>query len=365
MHRQAEEDLFFIKKAIKLAEKGRGWVAPNPMVGVLIVKDGNIVGQGFHQKYGTPHAEAIALMDAYGVTEGATLYTTMEPCVHKGKTPPCVEKIIKANIKRVVIGAIDPNPLVNGKGIEQLKKNKIEVIVGIGEELVKKQNEAYFKHTLTNLPFVVIKAAITLNGKLALTSGESKWITNEKTKIFVHKLRAESQGVMVGINTILKDNPLLTTRLVEGKNPIKIVLDSNLRIPENANLLKEGKVIIFTSEKRDHLKRKLPYENVEIVPVPLENGLLSLKAVLKELGRRQITQVLVEGGSKVISNFLSNKLADKIVLCINPSIIGKGIAIADRIEIKSLNERIKLRNVVVDRLGEDILVEGYPVYRDY
>ncbi len=352
------EDYYFMQKAINLAEKGRGYTFPNPLVGAVVVKEGKIIGEGYHAGYGRPHAESIAIDSANERVEGATLYVTVEPCVHFGKTPPCVDKIIKAGIKKVIIGIKDPNPLVNGKGIEKLRQNHIEVITGVLENEIVRQNEAYIKFMKYSLPFVIVKSAVTLDAKIALSNGSSKWITGEKARVFAHQLRHESDAVLIGINTVLKDDPILDTRFVKGKDPLKVILDFYLRIPLNAKLFKKGKTIIFTAI--DYLDKK--FMNAEVVRVRGEDGLLSLTDVLKELAKRNVVQLLVEGGSKVISTFLKEKLVDKIILVINPSIIGRGINFTEHLNIDSLERRIKLKDVRIRKIGEDIILEGYPVY---
>ncbi len=355
-----DEDIFFMKKAITLAEKARGYTYPNPLVGAVLVKEGSIIGEGYHSKYGNPHAEYVAIIAAKSNTKNSTMYVTVEPCVHFGKTPPCVDKIIKAGIKRVVIGMKDPNPRVNGKGIERLRKAGIKVKTGVLEKEILKQNEAYVKFIQKSIPFVVVKIAMSIDGKIALSSGESRWITQEKARVFAHKLRSESQAVLVGINTVLKDDPLLDARLVKGRDPIKVVLDAFLQIPENARLLNKGKTLIFTKEDTK-ISKKL--RNAEIIKVKALNGFLSLSEILKELGRKKVVQLLVEGGGTVISSFLKERLVDKIIFIINPSIIGNGIDFAKDLKIKDLNKRIRLQNVEMRRINEDIIVEGYPVYR--
>ncbi len=358
------EDERWMREALKLAEKGRGEVSPNPMVGSVIVKQGEVSGKGYHSRYGGPHAEAIALADAGLKADGATLYVNLEPCVHFGRTPPCVEKIVKARIRRVVIAIKDPDRLVNGKGIECLMRKHVKVDVGLMEEEARVLNEAYFKHRETGIPFVILKLATTLDGKLATQSKDSRWITGDEVRRFSHQLRAESDAVMVGIGTVLADNPQLTVRLVKGRNPLKIILDTKLRTPQDARLFEQGKTLVFTSQ--DSLVRRGDYDpaKVSLAAVDVNQGRLNLLQVLKELGRRQIAQLLVEGGGTVASEFLRQGLTDRFICCINPSIIGKGLGYTDTIEYAKIAQRLCIKDLKVSWLGKDLKLEGSPCLPD-
>ncbi|MBN2378652.1 bifunctional diaminohydroxyphosphoribosylaminopyrimidine deaminase/5-amino-6-(5-phosphoribosylamino)uracil reductase RibD [candidate division WOR-3 bacterium] len=354
------EDVQHMRESLSLAEKGRGMVSPNPMVGAVIVKDGEVIARSFHARYGGPHAEAIAIADTRGKAEGATLYVNLEPCVHFGRTPPCTEKIAKAKIRRVVIAVKDPDKLVNGKGIQQLRSSRIQVDVGLLEDEARTLNQAYFKHRETGLPFVILKLATTLDAKIATSEGDSQWITGEEARAFSHKLRAESGAVMVGVGTILKDDPELTVRLVPGHNPLKVVLDTRLRTPPDARLFEQGKTLIFTN--RDALSERDRYdEKVSLTAVDLEeDGYLNMVQVLRELGRRQVIQLLVEGGGKVASELLRQGLADRFICCINPSLLGKGIGYTDSMLYENIHERLCLREVQVSWIGKDLKIEGIP-----
>jgi len=355
------EDRRFMLEALRLAEKGRGQVSPNPMVGAVVVKAGEVVGKGHHSRYGGPHAEAIALADAGPRADGATLYVNLEPCVHFGRTPPCVEKIIAARILRVVIAAKDPDRLDNGKGIERLLRSHVKVDVGLMESEARALNRAYFKHRETGTPYVVLKLATTLDAKLASPSGDSRWITGEEARRFSHKLRAEADAVMVGIGTVLADDPQLTARLIPGRTPLKVVLDTELRTPAHARLFEKGKTLIFSS--RDALTSRNRYDspNVSFAAVDLtEAGRLDLAQVLAELGRRQITQLLLEGGGTLASEFLRHALVDHFIACINPSLLGKGLGYTDTIERANINQRLCLADVSVSWLGSDLKIEGTP-----
>ncbi len=355
------EDERWMREVLRLAEKGRGQVSPNPMVGAVIVKSGEVVGKGHHSRYGGPHAEAIAIADAAQRADGATLYVNLEPCVHFGRTPPCVEKIVKARILRVVIACKDPDRLVNGKGIEQLLRSHIKVDVGLMEAQARKLNQAYFKHRETGMPWVILKVATTLDAKLASPTGNSQWITCEEARRFSHQLRAEADAVMVGVGTVLADDPQLTSRLVTGRNPIKVVLDSSLRTPPEAKLFDEGKTIVFTSRASLVQRDRYNPAKISFAAVDLdERGRLHLRQVLGELGRRQVAQLLVEGGGTIASEFLRQGLVDRFIACINPSLLGKAIGYTDTIEYDDVNQRLCLADVNVSWLGSDLKIEGTP-----
>ncbi len=354
-------DKVFMKKALSLAKKGAGKVSPNPMVGAVVVKDGEIISTGYHAYYGGPHAEAVALEKAGEKARGATLYVNLEPCVHFGKTPPCVPRIIDAGIKRVVIATLDPNPLVSGKGVKMLREAGVAVTVGVLEKEAKRLNEAFFKWIKTKIPFVVLKVASTLDGKIATYSGDSKWITSLESRKLVHKYRAFYDAVLVGAGTVLKDNPELTVRLMRGRNPVRVILDSSLRIPLSSKVLAaNGRRIVFHSEdvSSDKLER-LRDMGVELYAVPGEGKVLDLHEVLRKLGEIGIASVMVEGGREIFSSFLREELADKLIYFIAPKILGGGIGPFDEVELCTIGESIELKDVRVRRVGSDLLVEGY------
>ncbi len=355
------EDRGYMQEALKLAERGRGAVSPNPMVGALVVKERGVVGKGYHSRCGGPHAEAIALADARGKADGATLYVNLEPCVHFGRTPPCVEQIIKSRIRRVVIATLDPDRLVNGKGIEQLLRAHVKVDVGLMQDEARSLNEAYFKHRMKGVPFVILKLASTLDGKLATASGDSRWITGEEARRYSHQLRAESDAVMVGVGTILKDDPELTVRLVPGRNPLKVILDTTLKTPFDAKVFREGKTLIFTSRESLTAREKYDEARVSFAGADVdEKGNLDLVQILKELGRRQVSQLLVEGGGTLASELLRLDLVDRLSLCINPSFLGKGMGYTETMECALVSERVNLENVKVSMIGEDLRIEARP-----
>jgi len=357
-------DEYFMRRALKLALRGAGKVSPNPMVGAVLVKDGKIIAEGYHEYYGGPHAEVVALDKAGDDAKGATLYVNLEPCSHFGKTPPCAPRIVSAGIKRVVISTLDPNPLVAGKGVKLLRESGVSVTVGVLEKEAKKLNEAFFKWITQKIPFVALKVATTLDGKIATLKGESKWITSLPSRRLVHKLRAFYDAVLVGIGTVLADDPELNVRLVKGRNPVRVILDAYLRIPENAKVLSSaGKVMVFHSqfasqEKLNRLRRL----GVELIEVPLyEGNLLDLRSVLEKMGELGIASVLVEGGRGVFSSFIKRRLADKLFYFLAPKLIGKGIGPFDEVEVDSLDSSVKIKDLSLRRIGEDVLLEGYVI----
>ena len=358
----------YMKLALELAKKGIGRVHPNPMVGAVIVKDGKILGQGYHKKCGEGHAEVNAFKDAEEKNEnveGAEMYVTLEPCSHFGKTPPCADKIIEKKISKVFIGTLDPNPLVAGRGIKKLKDAGIYVEYGILESECYKLNEVFMKYIVKKEPFVVMKTGMSLDGKIATYSGESKWITEERSREDVHNLRNELTGIMVGINTVLKDNPQLTCRVNGGRNPIRIIVDSNLKIPMDCkivNTAKEVETIIATTDKANLDKiNSLEDKGVKIIVVPSKNGKVNLKELMTILGKLKIDSILLEGGGTLNFSALEEGIVDKVKIYIAPKIIG-GKDSKTPIEgkgIDNLKDAFKITNLSVSTIGEDILVEGY------
>lgn len=364
-----EEHERFMRRALELAERGAGRVNPNPLVGAVVVKDGKIVGEGFHERFGGPHAEVVALEAAGGEASGADLYVTLEPCAHWGKTPPCVERIISAGVRRVFAAVRDPNPLVDGKGLAKLREAGLEVVEGLLEKEARKLNEPFFKFITTGRPFVVLKMALSLDGKAATRSGDSRWISNERSRELVHRLRNRYAAVLVGINTVLKDDPQLTVRLPGGRDPWRIVLDSRGRIPLEArvlNLASPAPTVIATTElmpqeKEAALKRK----GARVWRLRARDGRVDLEELLRKLGEEGLDSLLVEGGPTVAAGFLEwgspPGLVDKVVFFIAPRIIagreapsaigGRGVA--------ELAEAWKLRDISVRMLDGDLVYEGY------
>ncbi|MEW9096576.1 MAG: bifunctional diaminohydroxyphosphoribosylaminopyrimidine deaminase/5-amino-6-(5-phosphoribosylamino)uracil reductase RibD [Clostridiaceae bacterium] len=355
----------YMKRALELAKLGEGFVNPNPLVGAVIVKNGRIIGEGYHEFFGGAHAEINAFNNAIEDVKGAHMYVTLEPCSHYGKTPPCANSIIEKGISKVIIAMKDPNPVVSGRGIDLLKSNGIEVEVGVLEEEAKKLNEVFIKYITTKLPYCILKTATTLDGKIATVTGDSKWITGEKSREYVHQVRNKISGIMVGIDTVIKDDPSLTTRLKDskGRNPIRIIVDSKGRIPVEAKLLKEeGKTIIATTENMPSDKRfELEKLGVEIITTPLKNNKVDLKYLMKELVERRIDSILLEGGGTLNYSALEEGVVDKVMAFIAPKIIGgsssKTPVEGDGIEL--MKDSIKLKNVSFEKFDEDFLIEGY------
>lgn len=356
---------FYMKRAIRLAKRGQGRTSPNPLVGAVIVKDGRIISEGYHKKAGMPHAEIEALRAAGEGAKGADLYVNLEPCNHFGRTPPCTKAIIEAGISRVFVGMRDPNPHVKGGGIECLNSHGIKVEVGILEEECRRLNEVFIKYITKNIPFVILKLAASLDGKIALANGESKWITNEQSRRFVHRLRDRVDAVLVGIGTVLKDDPRLTARLPGAKDPIRVILDTHLRIPLTArvlNLESAAKTIIITGPEASVEKiKKIEERGGYVIQTDIKNDLIDLNELLLKLGKMEITSILVEGGSKVAASFLKEKLVDKFYFFYAPKIIGgnHSISMIGGNDITSMKEAIPLREVKLRRFGEDILATGY------
>ena len=332
-------DVKFMKSALVLARKGIGDVEPNPAVGCIIVKDNKIIGHGYHKKFGGPHAEINALKSCKKSPAGATMYITLEPCCHFGKTLPCTDAIIKAGIKKVVAAAKDPTSKVAGKGFKILKKAGIEIKTDICKNQAQILNAPFFKFAKTKIPWVIIKWAQSKDGFLARTD-KKRWITNAKSRKDVHKLRKKVQAILVGINTVLEDDPMLTARPNSGKQPLRVVLDSKLKTPADCNLLKTAKktpVCIFTITGKIKLRQK----GVQIVKVGKYKGRINLKAVLAELGKRNIQQVLVEGGEKVITSFLKQKLADEIVVYTSNEKLAKNGKVKSSQIMRKIYNRLK------------------------
>ena len=363
------------REVFRLARKGRGLVSPNPLVGAVLVKKGGIVGRGYHRYFGGPHAEINAISQAKEKAKDATLYINLEPCSHFGKTPPCTKAIREARIKRVIISTLDPNPIVSGKGIKELKENGIKVEVGPFQEKAKRLNEVYFKYVEKKRPFVTLKIAQSLDGKISVSDGISKWITGKMARDFSHKLRFFSDAICVGINTVLKDDPSLDYRfpsklLAEQalqlpkdskKRYFKVILDSCARLPLSAKLWKgRGKVILATTKKAsvERLK-KIEEKGAEILILGKDK--VNLKKLLEELEKIQIADIFVEGGGETIASFLKEKLADKILFFISPSLIG-GRETKTSFEgngISDLRKKITVSDLQIKRIGSDFLFEGY------
>jgi diaminohydroxyphosphoribosylaminopyrimidine deaminase/5-amino-6-(5-phosphoribosylamino)uracil reductase len=363
---QQSLDEKYMRMALQLAEKARGRTSPNPMVGALVVKGGRIVSRGYHRKAGEPHAEAIALKKAGIKARGATLYVTLEPCSHTNKrTPPCTPLVLQSNVKRVVISMIDPNPRVSGGGIRALRKAGIDVVTGVLEADAKKLNEAYVKYINTGMPFVTLKIAQTLDGKIATASGESKWITGELARAEGHRLRNSNDAILVGINTVLNDNPSLTTGIPGGRDPLRVIVDSRLRIPLNAKVITQrssAKTCIATLDTMPKGKLvKLLDAGAEILLASGREGRVDLKDLMKMLGSFGITSVLIEGGAEVNASALKSGIVDKVVLFIAPKLMAGAdslCSIGGKSPVR-LNRAVMLHEVTSRFVGSDFMIEGY------
>lgn len=357
----------FMARALELAEKGRGKTSPNPLVGAVIVSGDRIVGEGYHHKAGTPHAEIHALRDAGEQATGGTMYVTLEPCCHHGRTPPCTEAIIEKGIKKVVVGTIDPNPLVAGKGIKTLEKAGIKVITNVLAKDVQLQNEAFIKYISSGCPFITLKAAISLDGKVATKTGDSKWITGEEARGLVHQMRGVNDAIMVGSGTVLADDPLLTVRLPgQQRQPLRVILDSSLRIPLNSQLVKTAlqvSTIVAAVEGRYSQEKRTALEarGVEVWDLPAAGKMVDLVALMKRLGKREITSLLLEGGPTVNATVLEAGLIDKFVFFQAPLIIGG----QDSPDVfggegcERLRDCLRLNCTSVQKVGDDLMITAY------
>ncbi|SYZ73536.1 Riboflavin biosynthesis protein RibD (Includes: Diaminohydroxyphosphoribosylaminopyrimidine deaminase; 5-amino-6-(5-phosphoribosylamino)uracil reductase) [Candidatus Zixiibacteriota bacterium] len=350
----------YMKLALSLAKRGRGKTSPNPMVGAVVVKEGRIVGEGYHRRAGTAHAEVLALKEAGGRARGGDLYVNLEPCCHYGRTRPCTDAIIEAGIKRVIYAITDPNPLVDGKGAKILNSNGIKTERGLLENDASHLNEIYLKYIATGRPFVVLKTAQSLDGRIATLTGDSKWISGPEALKFAHRLRAECDAVAVGSGTVRADNPQLTVRLVKGKNPYRIILTEHPDISNHFNIFKnndDAKTIVATSQEA---AGKIGKKNLIVWTIRKNKKGLVLKDFLEVAGQFGIQSLLIEGGSRLATSFLKEGLVDKHHLMIAPLLIGKGLEGIGDLHIRRLTEAVKYREYKFERCGKDMLFTGYP-----
>ncbi len=358
-------DLYFIKKTFSLARKAEGFTSPNPLVGAVITRNGKIIGCGYHKMSGLPHAEIEAIKNTEGTLKGAEIYVNLEPCCHWGKTGPCVDKIIEAGIKKIIIACNDPNPRVRGRSVKKMKKAGIEVKTGILKKEAERLNEVFFKNMKEKLPFVVAKAAQSLDGKIATGSGDSKWITDKTTRLFSRRLRDKYDAVAVGINTVIKDNPVLGGI---KKSPYKVIFDGSLRIPLNSKLIREAKddLIIFSFHKAKKKKKKIEILKTKSSMHFLKQtkGGFDLREVLKILFKEGIMSVFIEGGAVTLGGFFDSGLVDKIYFFFAPKIIGGSQALTSiaGAGVLKVNRAIKIRDFEIKKIGKDFLVTGYPCY---
>ncbi|KPJ67526.1 MAG: hypothetical protein AMJ43_04565 [Coxiella sp. DG_40] len=360
----------YMRQALELAELGRKTVAPNPMVGCVIKRGDKVVGSGWHKKAGLPHAEIEALREAGDKAKGANLYVTLEPCCHYGRTPPCVDALIKAQVKSVHIAVRDPNPLVSGQGIKKLKEAGIEVYVGEEREAAEKQNEVFFHYITTKRPFVIAKWAMSLDGRIATDCGHAKWITSVKARKHVHQTRRLMSAVLVGVNTVIKDNPQLTVRLVNNRiskvrHPLRIVLDSTCKIPFDREILNAdlpGKTLIATTEKSNqNWRERLLEQGCEVLVLPGNQfGRVDIGALLDELGRREISSLFVEGGSETFTSFVKEGLVNKFHIYIAAKLVGgeKVTTPLLNLDISDMSNALQLTYEKYRMLGDDIFMEA-------
>lgn len=359
------KDLIYLQMAYALAEKAVGWSSPNPYVGAVVVKNGHIVGFGYHKGPGKPHAEVVACQKAGSLARNSTIYITLEPCVHWGRTPPCVDHLLRAQPKRVVVSALDPNPLVFKKGIKRIREAGIDISWGLLQEKNTSLNEAYIKHITQRIPFVVAKIASSLDGKIATRAYSSRWISSPQTREYIHLLRGECDAVMVGINTIIRDNPQLTVRHQNwrGKTLVRIILDSKLRIPLTSkilNTLSRGKIFIFTLDRSSQKHAQaLREKGVEVVS--LHSARIELRQVLSWMGEQNIASVMVEGGGTLLTSMIEEGLVDKILLTISSKLVGgkNAPSLFQGEGIDLIKDALRLKRTRLFSIGEDIIYEGY------
>jgi len=357
-----------MRLALRLARRGTGTTNPNPMVGAVVVRGDRIVGRGYHRRAGEPHAEVLALREAGGEARGATLYVTLEPCNHFGKTPPCTEAVLKAGIRKVVVGMKDPNPLVSGRGIRRLRKAGIEVEVGALGEACRELNAPFCKYMTARTPFVILKGALTLDGKIATPSGDSRWVTSPESRQEVHRLRQTVDAVMVGIGTVLKDDPLLNVRLSRPnpkRQPLRIVVDSRLRIPLTSRLVQTASqyptLIAATRAASPSKTRRLEKEKVEVWALPKNSrGKVNLGVLMKKLGERGIVSVLLEGGAQLNASALKERLVDRLLFFYAPKIAGgaKAPGAIGGEGVRHMRDAAPVELVRIRRIGPDLLVEA-------
>ena len=362
-------DIFFMGRALELAKRFKGLTHPNPTVGAVIVKNGKIIGEGAHIQAGKPHAEIEAINNAlkrgYSL-EDSTIYVTLEPCCHFGKTPPCTDAIIHYRFKRVVVATLDPNPVVSGRGLEILRRKGIETKVGVLEEEARRLNEDFFLFIREKRPFIHLKFAQTIDGKIATFSGDSKWISSKSSRIYAHKLRKEAGSVLVGVGTAVNDNPELTVRYVDTeRQPVRILIDKDLKTPLSSKIFNNrAKTVLITSENTDRKKiEKLKNLGVEILILSLKNGRFDIEDILSILYEMGVVHVLIEGGSKTATEFLKSGYVDKISVFIAPKIIGSdGLSSISRLNIEKVKESFRFEIEDVKRFEDDIYLSYRPVH---
>jgi diaminohydroxyphosphoribosylaminopyrimidine deaminase/5-amino-6-(5-phosphoribosylamino)uracil reductase len=361
------DDLRFMQMALDLAARGRGFTSPNPLVAAVVVKDGAVVGQGYHQFAGGPHAEVYAIDAAGGQARGATLYVNLEPCNHTGRTPPCTQKIVEAGIRRVVVGMQDPNPAVTGGGADFLKQRGIEVTLGVCEEAAEALNEVFIKYIRTRRPFVIAKCAATLDGRIATRTGDSKWVTGEAARACVHELRHAVDAILVGVGTVAADDPRLTTRIAdrEVKDPVRVILDTHGRIPLSARVLHHASgadtIVVTGPAAAADAHRRIAGQGVRVIEAATRDGRIDLPALMGELGGMGITSILIEGGSRVLASAFRAGVVDKACFFFAPLISGgdDGVPICSGPGPDRMRDCIRLVRIRTRHFGDDVMIEGY------
>ena len=351
----------YMRRAIELAKGGTGFTNPNPLVGAVIVKDGQIIGEGFHEKYGSLHAERNAIKNATADVKGADIYVTLEPCCHTGKQPPCTEAIIESGIKRVIIGSRDPNPLVHGKGAKILRDKGIEVVEDFLRGECDALNDIFFHYISTKTPYVIMKTAISADGKIATKSGHSKWVTSEESRMHSHEIRKRVAAILVGSNTVKADNPSLTCRTENPSNPIRIICDSHLTVPITSNVVQTASevptYIAFTAASEER-QREFINLGVKLIKTPRESGHVDLKFLMRKLGEMEIDSVLIEGGGEIHASALKSGIVQRLMIYTAPKLIGgDGKNAVGAIGVSVMDEAVMLKNTKITRLGDDILTE--------
>ncbi|RLB98777.1 MAG: bifunctional diaminohydroxyphosphoribosylaminopyrimidine deaminase/5-amino-6-(5-phosphoribosylamino)uracil reductase RibD [Deltaproteobacteria bacterium] len=361
-----DDDRRFMQMALDLAALGAGRTSPNPMVGAVVVKDGRVVGMGYHQQAGGPHAEVLALDEAGGQAVGATLYVTLEPCNHHGRTPPCTKRILAAGIRRVVSAMGDPNPAVAGGGHARLRSAGLIVDEGLLADAAARLNEAWIKYIRTGLPFVVLKCAATLDGCIATGSGDARWITGPAARERVHRLRSQLDAILVGVGTVIADDPQLTSRLPDGsgRDPLRIILDARLETPPESRMLgldSPAATLIVCAEAADpERRRRLEAAGARLLTAPLKDGRIDLVALMTRLAAMQVTSVLIEGGARVAASALAGRIVDKVMFFYAPKILGgEGVPICRGPGPQRMAEALAVRNLEISRVDGDFLVTGY------
>ncbi len=361
------QDRFYMQMALDLAARGTGHTSPNPLVGAVVVKDRKVVGRGWHERFGGPHAEVNALNQAGDKARGAALYVTLEPCNHTGKTPPCTEKILTAGIRRVVVAMRDPNPGVKGGGNDRLRAAGLEVAEGLAEDAARRQNEFFIKHVRTQKPFVILKCAATLDGRIATRTGDARWVSGPESRGFVHDLRHAVDAILVGVGTVKADDPSLTTRLPDRKgcDPKRIILDTRLSIPLKARVLTQSSpsetILVAGPEASPEARHKLTGTGARVLVAPVKDGGIDMAALMATLGREGIASILVEGGSRISGSALQAGIVDKLLLFYAPKLLGgdDGVPICRGQGPERMQDCLNVADVNVHRFGPDIMLEGY------